>query len=66
MHEAEATKGELPPDFRVMEMHEIEDILCIDKRYFAGGVSDLEDARACWAGEGVSRTNPRPLRERDR
>ncbi len=44
-------KGELPPELRTMEMHEVEDILCIYKRYFAGTISDIEDAHACWADD---------------
>lgn len=44
-------KGELPAALRVMEMHEVEDILCIYKRYFWGAVTDLDDARVCWSDD---------------
>lgn len=40
--------SELPAELRVMQMHEVEDILCIYKRHFGGEVVDVEDARACW------------------
>lgn len=41
-------KSDLPDEFRKLEMYEIEDVLCIYKRYFTGEQTDLDDNKACW------------------
>jgi hypothetical protein len=41
-------KSQLPDEFRDLECHQIEDVLCIYKKYFAGEVADLEDTGICW------------------
>jgi hypothetical protein len=54
-HRKALDKGELPPELRVMQMHEVEDTLCIYKRYFAEEVLELDDARACWIDDANER-----------
>lgn len=40
--------SDLPPAFRALAPYELEDVLCIYKRHFAGETDDLEEARVCW------------------
>ena len=40
-------KSELPLPLQELEPHELEDVLCIYKKYFAGE-RDLDESRACW------------------
>jgi hypothetical protein len=43
-------KSELPLPLQQLEPHELEDVLCIYKQYFAGK-ADLDDSRACWVDD---------------
>jgi hypothetical protein len=45
-------KSELPTALQQLDAHEVEDVLCIYKEYFAGK-SDLDNADACWVDEEV-------------
>ena len=45
-------KSELPRALQPLRPHEIEDVLCIYKKHFAGK-SDLDDAVACWVDDEV-------------
>lgn len=38
---------DLPTELRRLPAHEIEDVLCIYKAYFAGDTEDLDDRRIC-------------------
>jgi hypothetical protein len=40
--------SDLPPALRELEAHEIEDVLCIYKKYFTGERPVLDDESACW------------------
>jgi hypothetical protein len=44
-------KFELPQELRELEAHEIEDVLCIYKRYFTGECPELDDNDICWLDE---------------
>jgi hypothetical protein len=44
-------KFDLPPELRELEAHEIEDVLCIYKRYFTGERPELDDNDVCWLDE---------------
>jgi hypothetical protein len=41
-------KSQLPEELRELECHQIEDVLCIYKKYFAREVADLEETGICW------------------
>jgi hypothetical protein len=45
-------KSELPEPLQKLQAHEVEDVLCIYKDYFAGK-SDIDDAEACWFDDEV-------------
>ncbi|MCX5747976.1 MAG: hypothetical protein NT062_36405 [Proteobacteria bacterium] len=44
-------KFELPKELHELEAHEIEDVLCIYKRYFTGEVTQLDENKSCWIDE---------------
>jgi hypothetical protein len=43
-------KSELPELPQKLQPHEVEDVLCIYKKYFAGK-SDIDNADACWVDD---------------
>ena len=44
--------SEVPEAFRQLEPHEIEDVLCIYKRYFTGERLVLDEDTRCWIDSG--------------
>lgn len=41
-------KFELPAELHELELHEVEDLLCIYKQHFTGERPDLDENEACW------------------
>lgn len=43
---------EVPEPLRALAPHELEDVLCIYKRYFSGERADLDETEGCWVDDG--------------
>lgn len=53
-------RSELPQALQELEPHEIEDVLCIYKRYFTGEVAELADKTACWTDDDLGKEDELP------